>query len=200
MQHKTQKQPVHILGIPGSLRQNSYNRALLQATSAMLPSHAQLTIFDLHEIPLFNTDIEAKGIPEPVRQLRQHLQQADALLIATPEYNYSIPGVLKNALDWASRAIPDPSPLNNKPVGIMGVGGGLGTVRAQMHLRDILLHNSTYVMPQPQLMIARGWEHFDQNGNLISERYRQSLNKFITAFLDWVYLFQPAYQKQPTIA
>jgi len=127
---------VHVLGISGSLRKASYNTALLRPASELLPRGMTLEVFDLSSIPLYNDDVRALGFPKPVQEFRSRIAAADALLIATPEYNFSIPGVLKNAIDWASRP-PDP-PLDGKPLAIMGAStGNFGTVRAQMHLRQV---------------------------------------------------------------
>ena len=127
---------LRVLGFAGSLRKSSYNRALLEAALSLLPEGMSLEITDLGEVPLFNEDVEAQGIPQPVRSLTQKIGTADALLIATPEYNYSIPGVLKNTIDWLSRK-PD-FPLNGKPTAIMGASMGMaGTARAQYHLRQV---------------------------------------------------------------
>ncbi len=125
--------PVRVLGFAGSLRKGSYNRALLRAAGQLAPEEMSLEVFDLSPIPLYNADIEAAGVPEPVHEFKERIAAADALLIVTPEYLYSVPGVLKNALDWASR-LPKDSPLNRKPVAITGAGGLFGTVRAQGHL------------------------------------------------------------------
>ncbi len=177
---------IHVLGIAGSLRQRSYNRALLCNAHHLLPSDVTLEIFDLDDIPMFNVDVEALGTPEPVLALRQAMQRADALLIATPEYNWSIPGVLKNALDWASRRGPDDrAPLDGKAVAIMGAGGMYGTVRAQMHLREILGHNDTYVLARPHLMVARPGGLFDADGRLTDEDTRRRLERLLVALRDW---------------
>jgi chromate reductase, NAD(P)H dehydrogenase (quinone) len=185
---------IRVLGFAGSLRQKSYNRALLQAAETVLPADMTLTIFDLIDIPLFNQDVEARGIPEPVLAFREAFKAADALLIATPEYNFSVPGVLKNALDWASRKGPDPqAPLDDKVAAIMGAGGMGGTVRAQLHLRDILAHNRLFVVPHPQLMVARAWEHFDQDGALTDEATRARLGSLLLELRDltWKLRRQP---------
>ncbi|MCB8984555.1 MAG: NAD(P)H-dependent oxidoreductase [Ardenticatenaceae bacterium] len=177
---------IHVLGIAGSLRQRSYNRALLCNAHHLLPPGMTMEIFDLDDIPMFNVDVEARGTPEPVMALRQAMQRADALLIATPEYNWSIPGVLKNALDWASRKGPDAqAPLDGKAVAIMGAGGMYGTVRAQMHLREILGHNDTFVLARPHLMVARPANLFDADGRLTDEATRQRLERLLVALRDW---------------
>ena len=176
---------INVLGFAGSLRQKSNNRYLLNAAETVMPTGMNLEIFDLIDIPLFNQDVEAQGIPEPVKAFRKAMGTADALLISTPEYNWSIPGVLKNALDWMSRKGPDgQAPLDGKTVAIMGAGGGGGTVRAQMHLRDILGHNRLFVVPHPQLMVARAWQHFDENGNLIDDAVRDRLGSLLLELRD----------------
>lgn len=178
--------PIHVLGIAGSLRQRSYNRALLCNAHTLLPPGMTLEIFDLDDIPLFNVDVEAKGTPESVLAFRRAMKRADALLIATPEYNYSIPGVLKNALDWASRKGPDTrAPLDGKAVAMMGAGGMYGTLRAQMHLHDILAHNDTYVLARPQLMVARAGQYFDADGRLTDDDTRRRLERLLTSLRDW---------------
>jgi len=185
---------IRVLGFSGSLRQKSYNRALLKAAETVLPPGMTLQIYDLIDLPMFNQDVEAHGIPEPVWPFREALKAADALLIATPEYNWSIPGVLKNALDWASRKGPDlQAPLDDKVVAIMGAGGMGGTVRAQLHLREILAHNRLFVVPHPQLMVARAWEHFDQDGALTDEATRARLGSLLLELRDltWKLRRQP---------
>ena len=125
--------PIKVLGISGSLRAGSYNSGLLRAAATVLPPGMEMTIFDIGTLPLFNADVERAGPPESVPALQHAIAAADGLLFAVPEYNYSISGVLKNAIDWASRGRP--SSLDGKPAAIMGVGGRQGTVRAQMHMR-----------------------------------------------------------------
>ena len=176
---------IHIAGISGSLRRGSFNTALLRAAHNVLPEDTKLEIVDYSDVPLFNADVEAaSGFPESVQQLRRQLALADAFLIATPEYNYSIPGVLKNAIDWASRG-PD-SPLNRKLAGIMGSGGRLGTAYAQGHLRQILTHNDVRTLNKPMVMIARGPEHFDEELNLIDERYLDQIRRLLEALVSEV--------------
>lgn len=171
---------INVLGFAGSLRQKSHNRNLLNAAGTVLPVGMTLQIFDLIDIPLFNQDVEAEGIPNAVMAFREAMKAADALLIATPEYNWSIPGVLKNALDWVSRKGSDAqSPLDDKTVAIMGAGGGYGTMRAQLHLREILAHNRLYVLPHPQMMVAKAWTHFDADGNLTDEATRDRLGSLL---------------------
>ena len=175
-----------ILGISGSLRNDSYNTALLREAGKMAPEGVEFTTVSLASIPLFNADEEAVGDPEAVSGLKEEIAAADGLLIATPEYNYSVPGVLKNALDWASRPSRQ-SALHQKPVAMMGVGGMLGTVRAQMHLRDILLHSDARVLTKPELYVSRGAEKFDAQGRLIDEGTRLQLRKLMQAFTEWIH-------------
>jgi chromate reductase len=188
---------INVLGFAGSLRQQSYNRSLLRSAETVLPPDMTLEIFDLIDIPMFNQDVEVQGIPEPVLAFREALKAADALLIVTPEYNFSVPGVLKNALDWASRKGPDAqAPLDDKVAGIMGAGGMGGTVRAQLHLRDILAHNRLFVVPHPQLMVARAWEHFDRDGSLTDEVTRDRLGSLLLELRDLTWKLR----RQPEVA
>jgi chromate reductase len=175
--------PVHVLGFAGSLRSGSYNRALLRTATDLVPEGMTLETFDLAGIPLYNGDVEQIGMPEAVQTFRERIGAADALLIATPEYNYSVPGVLKNAIDWASR--PPDSPLNHKPLAMMGTGGGFGTLRAQLHLREIVLHNRMMPLPSPQVTISRAWEQFDSELRLTNEKTTESIRSLLSALADW---------------
>jgi chromate reductase, NAD(P)H dehydrogenase (quinone) len=175
---------MHVLGISGSLRKASHNTGLLRAAMEVLPEGVTLERFDLTPIPFYNSDLESRGEPAAVTEMKARIAAADALLIATPEYNYSVSGVLKNALDWASRPVRS-SPLNGKPLAMMGAGGSQGTVRAQMHLRQILLHNGVLVLPKPELYVYNAREKFDAEGNLTDERTRQSLRALLEALLAW---------------
>ena len=175
---------IRVLGISGSLRAGSYNSGLLRAAATVLPPGVEMSIFALHDIPLFNADVEALGTPEPVVAMQQAIRDADGLLFAVPEYNYSISGVLKNAIDWASRGRP--SPLDGKPAAIMGVGGRQGTVRAQMHMRQIALHNSMRIMIDPEMLLARSRRGFDSQGALTNEGTREQLGEFMAALAEWI--------------
>ncbi len=174
---------IHVVGFSGSLRTGSYNSALLRAAVEMAPAGMHIDIISLADIPLYNADVEAQGMPASVQTFRERLASADALLIATPEYNFSIPGVLKNALDWASRG-PD-SPLNHKPLAIMGAGGRFGTLRAQLHLRQIVQHNNMYPLNNPQITVTRAWESFDPEGRLTDERSREALQSLLSELVAW---------------
>lgn len=175
---------IRVLGISGSLRKGSFNSGLLRAAASVLPPGMEMTTFPLHDIPLFNADVEELGNPEPVTALQQAIKAADGLLFAVPEYNYSISGVLKNAIDWASRGWP--SPLDGKPAAIMGVGGRQGTVRAQMHMRQIALHNSLRVMIDPELQLVRSRRRFDSDGNVTDDELLDRMREFMAAFDEWI--------------
>ncbi len=156
---------IQVLGFAGSLRKGSYNRALLRAAEELLPSGMRLETFDLAPIPLYDEDVKQQGFPEPVQRFREAIRKADALLIATPEYNYSAPGVLKNALDWASR--PPEQPFAGKPVAIMGATTSLwGTVRAQLHLRQSFVAVNMHALNKPEVLIANAKDKFDAEGKL----------------------------------
>lgn len=182
---------IHVLGFAGSLRQNSYNKALLRNAKALLPIGMTLEIFDLAGLPFFNADVETEGTPDSVLHFRERMQGADALLIASPEYNLSVTGVLKNAIDWASRKGPEgKSPLDDKPVAIMGAGGRMGTVRSQIHLRDILIHNNNIVVPRPEVAVAFAGREFDKDLNLVNERYREQIGRLLVNLRDLTHRLQ----------
>lgn len=176
---------VQICGIAGSLRRGSYNRGLLRAAVELAPaSGAVVEPFDLRPIPFYDADLEAEGDPEPVAALKRAILDADALLIATPENNYGIPGVLKNALDWASRA-PERA-LHAKPVALLGATpGGFGTTRAQAHIRQVLGNPGSLVLPKPELMVSHAQEKFDADGNLVDEATREQVGALLAALVAW---------------
>lgn len=171
---------IRIAAIPGSLRRDSLNRAALHAAAEMAPEGMEITIHDLDGIPLYNADDEAaRGFPPQVTALRKAVAEADAILIATPEYNASVPGALKNAIDWLSRG-PD-SPLDDKPGAVFGAGGRFGTIRAQLHLREILLHNRVELVGSPQVAIDNASTRFDTELRLVEDRYRGQLAQLMKA-------------------
>jgi chromate reductase len=177
--------PLRILGIPGSLRRGSYNRALLCAAREVAPDGVQIELFELHDIPPYNEDVRQQGVPEPVARLNAAIAAADAVLISTPEYNWSIPGVLKNAIDWVSRP-PASTPLRRKPVAVIGASGGSsGTIRAQLALRQVLFSLECYVLPKPDLWVRNAGQLFDQEGRLIDQETRQRLHDLVVALVDW---------------
>jgi chromate reductase len=172
-------QKISILGFAGSLRQGSYNRALLRAALELLPDNASLAIFELEGIPPFNQDREGSP-PEKVKEFKRRIKAADALLIATPEYNYSVPGVLKNAIDWASRPHGD-NAFEGKPVAIMSASTGmLGGARAQYHLRQSFVTLDMHPLNKPEVMVTFAPQKFDSEGKLLDETAR----KLIAGLLD----------------
>ncbi len=174
---------IHVLGFSGSLRKASYNTGLLRAAADVLPEGMMLEIFDLSPIPLFNQDLETNA-PDAVKHFKERIRAADALLIATPEYNFSIPGVLKNAIDWASRP-PRENAFDGKPLAMMGAGGVVGTVRAQLHLRQVAVFTNMYVFNKPEVRVQRAWEKFDPNGNLTDEATHKEVRALLDALLKW---------------
>ena len=175
---------VSLLGICGSLRKASINRALLDAVADTLPAHASMSIFEgLDRLPIFNSDLDD---PAPVVELKGAIAAADGVVFAVPEYNYSIPGGLKNALDWVSRP-PATSPMRGKPVGIVGAASGMsGTIRAQTHLRQMLVYSDSPCLNQPEVLIARAHERFDKAGHLHDDSTRDLLARFGTAMVAFV--------------
>ncbi|WP_448188837.1 NADPH-dependent FMN reductase [Azospirillum sp. sgz301742] len=174
--------PIHVLGFAGSLRKASTNRSLLRVATEVVPEGMVLEVFDLSPIPLYNGDVEAAGLPEPVRDFRERIRAADALLIACPEYNYSIPGVLKNAIDWASR--PPDQPFADKPLALMGAGGGLGTARSQYHLRQTCVFLDLHPLNKPELLV-RNAESFNPDGSLKDGSVPGKVAALLTALAAW---------------
>ncbi len=176
--------PLMILGIAGSLRKGSYNRMALAAAQKLAPADAKIETFDLHGIPPFNQDEEATP-PAVITEFKKRIRAADAILIVTPEYNYSVPGVLKNAIDWASRPYGD-SAWNHKPVAVMSASGGvLGGARAQYHLRQSFIFLNMHPLNQPEVMIAKAQEKFDANGNLTDETAKKLIQQQLQGLVDW---------------
>lgn len=176
---------IRILGFAGSLRRASYNRGLIRAAAAHAPTGIVIDVVDLGDIPLYNQDVEDSGEPASVVAFKGAMAQADALLVATPEYNHGVPGVLKNAIDWASRPRVT-SPLRDKPVAVMGASPGRGsTALAQAQLRDAFVFTGACVMPQPELLIGGAGAHFDDDGNLTDPALRASLLELVEALRAW---------------
>ena len=173
-----------ILGIAGSLRKGSYNRGALRAAQQLTPLGTRIDIFDLAGIPLYNTD-EEQPLPARVAEFKAKIRSADAILFSTPEYNYSVPGVLKNAIDWASRPYGD-NAWEHKPVAVIGASPGrLGTARAQYHLRQIFVFLNMHPLNRPEVMIANADDHFDDDGNLKDENSREHIRKLLVSLADW---------------
>ena len=176
--------PVRILGIAGSLRHDSYNRATLRAATELVPEGASIETFELDEIPGFNQDDE-QNPPAKVVELKKRIREVDAILFVTPEYNYSIPGVLKNAIDWASRPYGD-SAWNGKPAAIMGASiGAIGTARAQYHLRQMMVFLNMFPVNQPEVMIANAHERFDAQGKLTDDATKDFIRQLLQNLVEW---------------
>lgn len=177
---------INVLGISGSLRRASYNTRLLHAAQELLPEGMTLEIFErLGEIPLYNADDDQGAQPEPVVALKERIRAADALLIATPEYNYSIPGGLKNAIDWASRP-PQEAVFSGKPVALMGASMGMsGTMRAQYHLRQICVFVNLLPLNKPEVFVAAAHTKFDGEGRLTDEPTRNVVRQQLEALAQW---------------
>jgi len=170
--------PFLILGIAGSLREGSFNRAALRAAQSLAPAGATVETFDIKGLPGFSQDDEATPPPQVV-ELKQRVRDADAILLVTPEYNYSVPGVLKNAIDWASRPYGD-SAWTGKPVAIMGATvGTLGTARAQYHLRQMFVFLNMFAVNQPEVMLSQAHKAFDAKGNLTDEAAKKLISQLL---------------------
>jgi len=175
---------VNILGFAGSLRQGSYNRALLRATLELVPNSTKLEVFELNGIPVFNGDLESSP-PEKVKEFKRKIKAADALLIVTPEYNYSVPGVLKNAIDWASRPYGDNS-FEGKPVAMMSASTGmLGGARAQYHLRQSFVFLNMYPVNRPEVFVSFASEKFDDKGRLLDEKTKDLIRELLSNLVAW---------------
>src|SRR5687768_8132408 len=176
--------PIRILGIAGSLRRKSYNRAALRAAQALVPKDAVLDIIDLDGIPVFSEDDERQP-PAKVVEFKKRIREADAILLVTPEYNYSIPGGLKNAIDWASRPYGD-SAWTGKPAALMGASiGTIGTARAQYHLRQMMVFLNMFPINQPEVMIGNASERFDSQGNLTDDATKKFIRQLLQNLVEW---------------
>ncbi len=181
-----------ILGIAGSLRRNSLNRSLLRAAQELAPQGTVIEIFDrLREIPPYDEDVREVAHPESVDALTDAIRAADGLLVVTPEYNYSVPGVLKNAIDWVSRP-PQTSPLKHKPAAIMSASTGIsGGMRAQYHLRQSFVFTDTPAMLKPEVILPLAAQRFDETGRLTDESTRDLVKRFLEAFAVWTRRLAP---------
>ena len=171
---------IRLLGLSGSLRAASYNTALLRAARRLAPGDVEVVLHPLDDLPFYDGDVEARGLPSAVVALRAAIEGADGLLIATPEYNRSTTAVLKNAIDWASRGRP--SPLDRKPAALLSAAGGSGGRGAQQHLRDAFGHNRVDVLDDA-VQLARAWEHIDA-GELVTEEHRQAVAALVGSLRD----------------
>ena len=175
-----------IIAFAGSLRRGSYNRALIRAARELAPPGMVIEPMEIGGLPFYNADVEAEGDPPAVAAFKAALEQADGILIATPEYNEGIPGVLTNALDWGSR-LPGRAPLSRKPVAIVGASPSqIGTARAQVHLRQVLGHVQARTLPPPELLVAKAHERFDAELRLKDESTRKVLGDLLVRFSGWI--------------
>lgn len=175
---------VKILGIAGSLRKGSFNQSALRAAVELVPKNAEIEVYDIDGFPGYNQDLDGEP-PAKVTEFKQKIREADAILISSPEYNYSIPGVLKNAIDWASRPYGD-SAWNGKPAAIMGASpGAVATARMQYHLRQVMVFLNMFPLNQPEVMIGHCADKFDAEGNLTDEATKTHITKMLNALVDW---------------
>ena len=175
---------IRVLGVSGSLRRGSFNSAALRAAQELAPEGLVIEVFDLSPIPLYNEDVREKGFPPAVEDFRRRIKEADALLIATPEYNYSIPGVLKNAIDWASR--PPDQPFDGKPIALFGASPAFtGTARAQYHLRQVFIYLNGLILNRPEVFITVAHTKFDAQGRLTDEATRGHVRALLDGLKDW---------------
>jgi chromate reductase len=173
-----------VIGISGSLRKGSFNSAALTAAIALAPPGMTIERAQIGDIPLYDEDVRSAGLPPSVGRLRAGIAAADALLLVTPEYNYSVSGVLKNAIDWASR--PPSQPFDGKPVAIMGASGGIyGTARAQYHLRQMLVGLNAFPINRPQVMIGQAGSKIDETGRLTDEDTLKLIRKLLEELAVW---------------
>lgn len=180
---------LNVLGISGSLRRNSYNSAALRAACDLAPPGMTISQAEIGDLPHYNEDIREGGYPAPVARFRSQVAAADAILFVSPEYNYSIPGVLKNAIDWASRA-PD-QPFNRMPVAIMGVSGGiLGTSRAQYQLRQMLVYLNAFPVNKPEVMIGQATSRFSEDGRLHDGPTRAMVSELLQSLMSWAHVIR----------
>jgi chromate reductase len=175
---------ISVLGICGSLRQGSFNRAALNTAIELRPPGMNVTVADISQFPLYNEDVRAQGFPPPVETLRQQIKAADALLFACPEYNYAMSGVLKNAIDWASR--PPDQPFAGKPVAILGAAAGMaGSARAQANLRQSCVFLDMHPLNKPEVLIFQAQNKFDAAGKLTDDVARGLIGDLMAALLRW---------------
>ena len=175
---------IKILGIAGSLRKGSFNQSALRAAAELVPENAEIEIYDIDGFPGYNQDLDAEP-PAKVPEFKQKIREADAILFSSPEYNYSVPGVLKNAIDWASRPYGD-SAWEGKPAAIMGAStGAVGTARMQYHLRQTMVFLDMFPLNRPEVMIGHAADKFDAEGNLADEKTGEHIRKTIAALVEW---------------
>ncbi len=190
---------MHFLGISGSLRRQSLNTAALRACIKLVSAGDTLSLADISAIPLYNEEIREQGLPAPVMTLRDQILKADAILIATPEYNYSIPGVLKNAIDWASR--PPSQPFEGKPIALISASpGGFGGARAQYYLRQVFIYLNGLILNRPEAMISAAHTKFDAQGELTDSATADQLRAVLTGLAEWTRLVKAGQSAGQTAA
>lgn len=191
---------IRIAAFAGSLRRDSYNRALLRAAQQVAPENMIIEPIEIAGLPFYNADLEAEGDPLQVVTFKTSLRDADGVLMATPEYNNGIPAVLTNAIDWGSR-LPGRSPLAGKPVALIGASPSqVGTARAQLHLRQLLDHVHARTLPPPELLIAKAHEKFDRELQLTDDGTRRVLGVLLERFANWIAREQAAREAERTRA
>jgi len=184
-----QSSKLAILGISGSGRKRSFNTALLEAAKQLLPQNATLEVVDVSRLPLYNQDLEHE-MPVDVKELKKKIRDADAILIATPEHNYSITAILKNAIEWGNRPPKDAS-WSGKPAAIISASTSLrGGARAQLHLRQIMIDLNMYPINRPQLLVANAREKFNENLQLADEETLQTLRDVLSSLVEWTHRLQ----------
>ena len=175
---------MRILAFGGSLRKGSYNKAVLKAALSLAPAGVEMEEFDIKDIPVFNQDLDIDP-PGSVAEFKKKIKEADAVLVVTPEYNFSIPGFIKNAIDWASRPDGDNS-FDDKPVAIMSASNGsVGGSRAQYHLRQVFVYLNAHVLNKPEVLIPHVTEKVDSAGNLTDEKTREKISAQLAALVEW---------------
>ncbi|MFB5661439.1 NADPH-dependent FMN reductase [Alteribacillus sp. HJP-4] len=180
--------PIHILGIAGSLRKESFNRKIIRNVADQAAPEMECSIFDLQSIPLFNGDLEAGGDPAEVAEFKEAIRRADGLYIVTPEYSHGIPGVLKNALDWAG-SMTNENALDGKPAFVIGASPSiLGTAFAQVQVKQTLAAAGAIVLQQPEVYIGQVPKKLNDHGRLTDERTIRAVDKSLAAFSDWIKL------------
>ena len=172
---------ISVLALTGSLRRASTNKGLIRCAMRLAPAGMSIATADLADVPFYNADVAAEGIPAPVQEIFSAMKQADALLFACPEYNYSLAPALKNILDWASRE-PGNALLDGKPAAIMGAGGGMGTCRAQYHLRQVCVYLNLHLLNKPELFANAFTPDFNDSGDVVSEALEKRILTFLEAF------------------
>ncbi len=176
---------VNFIGIAGSLRKGSFNRSLLQTAQSLFPKEVNIDILDIGNLPHFNEDLE-EDFPEEAQRLKQRIENTDGIIVATPEYNRSVPGVLKNAIDWTSRPYGE-NLWVGKPVYVIGATiGPIATAIAQSHLKHTMLYLNALVLGQPEFYLGNAYEKFDDNGKLTDEDTREFLSEALDTFVEFV--------------